>query len=91
MKKKDPRIGKIFVVDDEQYPVWDKNKKPRLLLVQNIKMGTDEEFEGSYYFVGYDSTGKRIVDSAVMLNYLREATSEEILLFWPENEKNGPA
>lgn len=82
---KDPRIGKIFVVDDGQYPVWDSKKKPRLLLVQNIKMGTDEEFEGSYYFVGYDNNGKRIVDRAVMLNYLKEATSEEILLYWKED------
>ena len=71
----DPRKGKIYYLG--KFP----NCPPRLMQVLNIY------FDPAYHsqvFQGVTNDGNWELDRVVFLSYLREATQEEILLYWKE-------
>lgn len=84
-------IGKIYVIQEEfkngpGYPP----KFPLLMMVTRIYYS--KEFEGMVR-EGLDNIG--FVSTSKIYNTFeppyRLATEQEIILFWPENEKKGPA
>lgn len=57
------------------------NQFPRLMKILNVY------YDPAYYstvYQGITNEGRFELDKAVMLRYCREATSEEILLYWKE-------
>lgn len=76
MSTVDKNVGKIFYLGC--FP----GSKPRLLKVLNIY------YDPAYHagvFQGITNTGNFELDRTVFLTYLREATTEEILLYWPND------
>lgn len=80
MSHTDPRIGKIYMLSTE--PIRAYSQQIVLLKILNIY------YNSAYHaniFDGIDSHGKSHLDRVVFLTYLREATPEEILIYWPED------
>lgn len=74
----DPRVGKIYM--DYSFPNFGKVRMFRVLIIY---------FDPAYYgnVMKYKTNDGEIhLDRAVLCSYYREATPEEILLYWPENE-----
>lgn len=72
----DPRIGKYYVLNDSK-----DNKKPTLIRIVDIQYSVSHF---ASVFISITSNGEEYVDRTVFLSYLKQATSEQILLYWFE-------
>ena len=80
----DPRVGQIYIINDGFWNGRVQAEYFELMLVQDTRIGTDEEWKDQHIFYGITSKGKRVVDRVVYLGYYQKATPEQILLYWPE-------
>lgn len=79
--KTDPRIGKIYRRSIAYLG------KPNLIKVYAIYY---DPYDEHTVYKAIDNHGHVTSDRVVYLNYFSEATPEEILLYWYENEKKTP-
>lgn len=83
---KDPRIGKYYITNSGPLDYGNPDIKAKIELLKVINIYWDYNWACNVMEFITTKEPKRIfIDKAVMLRYLKEATSEVILLYWSDD------
>lgn len=78
-------IGNIYVIDDGQYPIYNRSKNT-VKLIKIIDVHFDPKYLANVMeFITNYQGDKKYIDRVILLSYYRLATPEEIMLYWPDN------